>query len=361
LGVFIFYRATCAVDHVSETSDASFKVGRTIVGQIHASEDEPCRIYYRKLPGNTKGSIYFAHEPTTGAEQWYEMIGSRADGISDPEDGVALGEKFSYEIKVVGNLLTVTIMREGKDDVVQEVDMSNSGFADDWMYFKAGNYNQNNAGDPGEFAQVSFYELDVTHSAPTPPSGYEAPSDIPRFQPFLAECKLQGPTSSTLRDKEALNDGYSHPDWFYVVDGDKIRFNQSGDSKRTELGEDPGGFFNCDIRLVDGNMIIDFEGEEKVNMDVSYWTWPSYWKAGVYLQDDGVATAHFDDLFEEDGSQQNFFPSISITDPVSNTNFEPGSDIMINAEAEDSDGSIVKVEFFEGGNNKLGEATSPPI
>jgi len=127
-----------------------------------------------------------------------------------------------------------------------------------------------------------------------------------------------------------------------------------------DLGEDPGGFFNCDIRLVDGNMIIDFEGEEKVNMDVSYWTWPSYWKAGVYLQDDGVATAHFDDLFEEDGSQQNFFPSISITDPVSNTNFEPGSDIMINAEAEDSDGSIVKVEFFEGGNNKLGEATSPP-
>jgi len=440
-GVDGVMRATCAVDHVSETSDASFKVGRTIVGQIHASEDEPCRIYYRKLPGNTKGSIYFAHEPTTGAEQWYEMIGSRADGISDPEDGVALGEKFSYEIKVVGNLLTVTIMREGKDDVVQEVDMSNSGFADDWMYFKAGNYNQNNAGDPGEFAQVSFYELDVTHSAPTPPSGYEAPSDIPRFQPFLAECKLQGPTSSTLRDKEALNDGYSHPDWFYVVDGDKIRFNQSGDSKRTELrnetnwdltqanrslhgridiveqtcdqvtvmqihddansgsgpnkpllriykhnakdpvnhiwaaiktdevgvstmhvdlGEDPGGFFNCDIRLVDGNMIIDFEGEEKVNMDVSYWTWPSYWKAGVYLQDDGVATAHFDDLFEEDGSQQNFFPSISITDPVSNTNFEPGSDIMINAEAEDSDGSIVKVEFFEGGNNKLGEATSPP-
>jgi len=76
---------------------------------------------------------------------------------------------------------------EIQDDVVQEVDMSNSGFADDWMYFKAGNYNQNNAGDPGEFAQVSFYELDVTHSAPTPPSGYEAPSDIPRFQPFLAE------------------------------------------------------------------------------------------------------------------------------------------------------------------------------
>ena len=433
--------ATVAVDHVSETSDASFKVGRTIVGQIHASDDEPCRLYYRKLPGNTKGSIYFAHEPTTGSEQWYDMIGSRNDGISDPADGVALGEKFSYEIKVVGNLLTVTIMRDGKPDVMKEVDMTNSGFADDWMYFKAGNYNQNNAGDADEYAQVSFFALEVSHSAPTPPTGYLAPSDIPRFQPFLSECKLQAPTSSTLRDRTALNQGYSNPNWFYVVNGDKILFSQTGDSRRTELryetnwdlttanrslhgrvdiveqtcdqvtvmqihddagagpgpnkpllriykhfgrtptnhiwaavktdaggvatthydlGEDPGGYFNCDVRLVDGNMIIDFEGEEKVNVDVSFWTYPSYWKAGVYLQDEGLATAHFDELFEGDGSPQNYAPSVSISAPANGTNFLPGNDITITVDAVDSDGSISKVEFFEGGNNKIGEDLSAP-
>jgi len=169
--------ATLAVDYVSETSDESRKTGRVIVGQIHASDDEPCRIYYRKLPGNTKGSVYFAHEPTTGPEQWYEMIGSRSDGASDPEDGIALGEKFSYKIEVVFNTLTVTIMREGKPDVVQEVDMTNSGFADDWMYFKAGNYNQNNAGDPNEYAQVSFFALNVSHSEPAPPTGFDAPTE----------------------------------------------------------------------------------------------------------------------------------------------------------------------------------------
>jgi len=433
--------ATVAVDHVSETSDANFKVGRVIIGQIHASDDEPCRLYYRKLPGNTRGAIYIAHEPTTGPEQWYEMIGSRSDDAPDPEDGIALGEKFSYEIKAVYNTLTVTIMREGKEDVVQEVDMTDSGFADDWMYFKAGNYNQNNAGDPGEYAQVSFFALDVKHWEPTPPSEFDAPSDIPRFQPFLSECKLQAPTSSTLRDNEALNAGYTHPDWFRVVDGDKVLFNQSGDSKRTELryltnwdltesdrslharidiaeqtcdqvtilqihddanagsgpnkpllriykhqaktpanhlwaaiktddggsntthidlGEDPGGYFNCDIRLVDGNMIIDFQGEEKVNMDVSYWTFPSYWKAGVYLQDEGEATAHFDELFEDDGSQQNYFPSVSITSPSGGTNFEPGRDITITADAEDSDGTVTKVEFFEG-TTLLGVDTTAPF
>ena len=433
--------ATVAVDHVSETSDEPFKVGRTIVGQIHASDDEPCRLYYRKLPGNTNGAIYVAHEPTTGAEQWYDMIGSRSDNAPDPVDGVALGEQFSYEIKVIGNLLTVSIMREGKPDVVQEIDMTNSGFADDWMYFKAGNYNQNNAGDPDEYAQVAFFALDVTHFAPTPPTAYDAPSDIPRFQPFLADCKLQAPTSSTIAANDVLNNGYTHPQYFYVVDGDKVLFNQSGDSQRTELrnetnwdltqanrslhgridivqqtcdqvtvmqihddanvgsgpnkpllriykknsnfptnhlwaaiktddvgvntihvdlGEDPGGYFNCDIRLVDGNMIIDFEGEEIVNMDVSFWTWPSYWKAGVYLQDTGEATAHFDDLFEGDGTPQNYFPSVSITTPSNGTNFLPGSDITITVDAEDSDGTVTTVEFFEGGNNLLGEDTSAP-
>lgn len=433
--------ATVAVDHVSETSDENRKVGRTIVGQIHASNDEPCRIYYRKLPGNTKGSIYFAHEPTTSAEQWYDMIGSRSDFASDPVDGIALGEKFSYEIRVIGNLLTVTIMRDGKPDVVQTVDMTDSGFADDWMYFKAGNYNQNNAGDPEEYAQVSFFALDVKHFAPTPPTSYSAPSEIPRFKPFLAECKLQAPTSSTLADISRLNNRYTHFQYFQVVDGDKILFNQTGDSRRTELrnetnwdltqanrslhgrldivkqtcdqvtvlqihddanagtgpnkpllriykdntrfptnniwaaiktddggsntmhvnlGEDPGGYFNCDIRLVDGNMIIDFEGEEKANMDVSFWTFPSYWKAGVYLQDNGEATAYFDELFEADGSPQNYAPSVTISDPVSGTNFLPGSDITITVEAEDADGTVTMVELFESGNNKIGVDSTAP-
>ncbi len=440
-GVDGIMTATVAVDHVSETSNESFKIGRTIIGQIHASDDEPCRLYYRKLPSNTKGSIYIAHEPTTSAEQWYEMIGCRSNNASDPEDGIALGEIFSYEIKAIGNLLTVTISRDGKLDVVQEVDMTNSGFADDWMYFKAGNYNQNNAGDEDEYAQVSFFALEVTHFAPTPPTAYDAPSDIPKFQAFLAGCKLQAPTSATLAHLSTLNNGYTHPVYFYVTDGDKMLFNQSGDSQRTELrnetnwnltqanralhgridiveqtcdqvtvmqihddanagdgpnkpllriykhnaktpanhiwaaiktddggsntthidlGEDPGGYFNCAIRLVDGNMIIDFEGEEKVNMDVSFWTYPSYWKAGVYLQDDGEATAHFDELFEGDGTPQNYFPSVTITEPTNGTNFLPGSDITINVNAADSDGIITKVEFFEGGNNLLGEDSTAP-
>ena len=206
---------------------------------------------------------------------------------------------------------------------------------------------------------------------------YHAPYEIPRFQDFISGCKLQAPNSGTAATQSALINGYTDNN-FYVVDVDKVAFNQSGSSKRTELrhltnwtlgsedrslhakikvvqqtcdqvtllqihddanagngpnkpllriykhqaknptnhiwaaiktdaggsntthidlGLAPTDYFTCDIRLVGGDMIIEFEGVEKVNMDVSFWTFPSYWKAGVYLQDDGEATAYFDELY----------------------------------------------------------------
>ncbi len=67
-------------------------------------------------------------------------------------------------------------------------------------------------------------------------------------------------------------------------------------TQHVDLGPDPTDYFNCDVSITNGNMIISIDGVEKVNVDVSYWTFPSYWKAGVYLQDDGEATAFFNEL-----------------------------------------------------------------
>ena len=160
--------ATLAVNHVTTTGNSD-QQGRVIVGQIHANDDEPIRLYYRKLEGNTFGSIYFAHEPAegSGVEQWHEMIGSRSDSASNPSDGIALDEKFSYNIKVVGDDLTVTIIREGKADVVKTVVMANSGYntGGQYMYFKAGVYNQNNTGDADDYVQATFYALEKSHTA----------------------------------------------------------------------------------------------------------------------------------------------------------------------------------------------------
>lgn len=159
--------ATLAVNYVTTTGNSN-QVGRVIIGQIHANDDEPIRLYYRKLPNNALGSIYFAHEPTPGRgdEQWHEMIGSRSSSASNPSDGIALNEKFSYRIKTVGDVLTVIIFREGKDNVVKTINMVNSGFnvGGQYMYFKAGVYNQNNSGDADDFVQATFYALDKSHT-----------------------------------------------------------------------------------------------------------------------------------------------------------------------------------------------------
>jgi hypothetical protein len=156
--------ATLAVNHVTKTGDEK-QVGRVIIGQIHAKDDEPVRLYYRKLPNNERGAIYMAHEPLTGDEQWYDLIGSRASNAKDDADGVLLNEVFSYRINVDGDLLTVTIMRPGKSDVIQEVDMSESGYnkSNQYMYFKAGVYNQNNTGEKSDYVQATFYQLENSH------------------------------------------------------------------------------------------------------------------------------------------------------------------------------------------------------
>jgi len=161
---------TLAVNEVTTTGE-NYQRGRLIIGQIHANDDEPVRLYYRKLPNNELGSIYFAHESRVedasgdNIETYVEMIGSRSSSASNPSDGIALDEKFSYRIKVTNNLLSVTISREGKADIEADYDMSNSLFdaADQYHYFKVGVYHVNNSSGPDEFAQATFYEIRNSH------------------------------------------------------------------------------------------------------------------------------------------------------------------------------------------------------
>ena len=160
--------ATLSVNAVTSSGDST-EVGRVVIGQIHANDDEPLRIYYRKLPNNERGSLYFAHEWNSDVEEneeWIEIIGGRDDDISDPDDGIALDEIFSYRVDAHGNDLTVTITRDGHEDVSGSVDMSNSGYdvGGQYLFFKAGVYNQNSTGDADDYVQATFYSLVHSHS-----------------------------------------------------------------------------------------------------------------------------------------------------------------------------------------------------
>ncbi|WP_440874183.1 polysaccharide lyase family 7 protein [Thalassotalea sp. PLHSN55] len=156
--------AELAVNYVTETG-TSAQVGRVIIGQIHANDDEPIRVYYRKLPQNDKGAIYLAHEILDGDDIYYELIGTRSQSAANPENGIELNERFGYTISVVGNSLTFTLRREGQEDIATVIDMNDSGYdqGGQYMYFKAGVYNQNNTGDPKDYVQATFYRIDNSH------------------------------------------------------------------------------------------------------------------------------------------------------------------------------------------------------
>lgn len=154
-----------AVNHVTSTGE-DYQIGRVIIGQIHANDDEPIRVYYRKLPGNTNGSIYIAHEVLGGDDIYFEVLGSRSNDANNPVDGIALGERFAYQIKVNGHKLTFTLTKNSGDTYIEIVDMSRSGYenSSQYMYFKAGVYNQNNSGDIHDFVQATFYQITNSHT-----------------------------------------------------------------------------------------------------------------------------------------------------------------------------------------------------
>lgn len=169
-------RGTLAVNHVTDTGNRS-QLGRVIIGQIHAEGDEPLRLYYRKYPENERGFVYFAHEIRNSDDIYFAVLGpvnSSLDNApaddTNPENGIALDEIFSYEIRQHDARIDVVLRRGDSTGPIighNFVDMRerNSGYdvPEEWMYFKAGAYMQNNTGDDTDFDQVTFYELENSH------------------------------------------------------------------------------------------------------------------------------------------------------------------------------------------------------
>ena len=156
--------ATLAVNHVTTTGKDS-QVGVVVIGQIHGKGDEPIKLMYRKLPDHKNGVLYVAHEPVDEGDVYYDLVGKKSDRKTDQAGGIALDEVFSYEINAKGNSLTTRILQNGEVIGEAVIDQSKSGYdvEKEYSYFKAGTYNQNNTGDPEDYAQTTFYELKAEH------------------------------------------------------------------------------------------------------------------------------------------------------------------------------------------------------
>ncbi|KHT62002.1 alginate lyase [Photobacterium gaetbulicola] len=187
--------ATLSVDHVSQSGDHrhndSFSV---VIGQIHAGTNEPLKIFYRKLPDHEYGSVYWNYENNALGDDYHRRLDISHNvfgqvklrfGQDDPTDGIKLGEKFSYDVRVVDDVMYLEFTKnlDSKAPVTRSFAMDlakgqylgnkyDAGYKNDWFFFKAGAYNQCNTGvvrcknegfDAGDYTQASFYKLAIAH------------------------------------------------------------------------------------------------------------------------------------------------------------------------------------------------------
>lgn len=126
--------ATLKVMNVSTTGDARVAASYAVViGQIHSAdghENEPLKIFYKKFPGHSKGSVFWDYEINTKGDdnsgRWdystavwgYDLsvVGTSENTYpEEPKDGISLGEEFSYEIVVKEGIMSLKFTSEGHE------------------------------------------------------------------------------------------------------------------------------------------------------------------------------------------------------------------------------------------------------
>ncbi|WP_405396910.1 polysaccharide lyase family 7 protein [Maribacter sp. Asnod2-G09] len=187
--------ATLKVMNVSATGDARVAATHAVVvGQIHSAdafENEPLKIFYKKYPGQTKGSVFWHYEINTAGDdnagRWdyssavwgndFSVVGETADTYpAEPEDGIALGEEFSYEVVVKDGIMSLKFMSDGHETktftknllaseyttkadipaqtkklffpIGQDGVERKEAYAGEGCFFKLGTYNQTNGKSP---------------------------------------------------------------------------------------------------------------------------------------------------------------------------------------------------------------------
>jgi len=287
--------ATLKVMNVSSTGDASVaSTYSVVVGQIHSAdghENEPLKIFYKKFPGHSKGSVFWNYEINTAGDdnskRWdysypvwgydFSVVGKDENTFPpEPEEGIALGETFSYDVEVKEGIMYLTFTSEGhetrtftknlissdyssSDDVPEQTQNlffpigqdgleRNNAYAEEGIFFKLGCYNQTNGKDPkvnrvwcsgaethagdlqkqyesGNYAEVWFKTADITiNEGAISNQGYFAANDglskktvYPHeVIPFMDKFKI------LLGDGTRANDliTFENKDFFYtVIDG----------------------------------------------------------------------------------------------------------------------------------------------
>lgn len=180
--------ATLKVNHVSLNAKYPNKspAYSVVIGQIHAGKipelreqgrgfgwgNEPLKISYKKFPHHQTGSVYWTYERNLLKDDPnrididYVAWGEGWNSDKDPgENGIKIGQEFSYEVNVYGDTMYLKFYAQGKPTVEHSINLANNvdvfgdvdekdhpqAYLEDWLFFKAGAYNQCSTKDAPTF------------------------------------------------------------------------------------------------------------------------------------------------------------------------------------------------------------------
>lgn len=219
--------ATLHVDHVAINAGYPNKppAYSVVIGQVHAFQlddnkqkagygwgNEPLKISYKKWPNHKTGSVFWTYERNLATDNperidiAYPVWGNNWDDAADPgENGIALGEEFSYTINIFENVMHLVFTSTKHPTVHHQINLANNvdangdvdeadypyAYQDETLYFKAGAYNQcsTKQNDPsfrypgcagtgdwttdlanGDYTKVTFSALTAGPATPMPSS-----------------------------------------------------------------------------------------------------------------------------------------------------------------------------------------------
>jgi len=150
---------TLKVQHVSTSGDARVAASYSVVvGQIHGSEgheNEPLKIYYKKFPGQEKGSVFWNYEINTAGDdnsgRW-ENVFEGIMYLSFKSEGHAT-KTFTKNL-IASEYTTVADIPQQIQDLFVPIGQDGverpEAYAGELNYFKQGAYNQTNGKDPSK-------------------------------------------------------------------------------------------------------------------------------------------------------------------------------------------------------------------
>ncbi|MEK1907524.1 MAG: polysaccharide lyase family 7 protein [Pseudomonas sp.] len=143
-----YLKATLKVTQVPST-------GKVVIGQIHNVEgdDPPIKLSYQYKSDTNTGSIVAIYRQAPGLDTQSITV----------LKGVPLGQNFSYTIRLTPSGTLAIYVKTPSTTAIKWTAKLDKAWAAQTMYFKAGNYVQDNVGDNTEAGSVTFTSLTVQH------------------------------------------------------------------------------------------------------------------------------------------------------------------------------------------------------